>query len=135
MPAKKRPTKSDTPAKPVSVTPAVTPNAVVAAKKEAATPVTKAKPAAKRPAAKGKTVASTAAAVEAVAVAPVAPVTEKAVIEVPVVADSPATPVRSVISEDDIRRQAYLLSRGRRGPGDPIADWFEAERQLREQRA
>ena len=123
MPAKKRTTKNNTAPAAAPVTPAVTPETVIAAKKAAAEPVVKAtaaKPAAKRPAAR------TAKAPK---------VAEAAVIEVPVMSETAATPERVAITEDDIRRQAYLLSRSRRGAGDPIADWFEAERQLREGRA
>ena len=45
----------------------------------------------------------------------------------------PKTPVTSrTITQDDIARRAYDIyaSRGF-APGDPVADWHEAERQLR----
>lgn len=122
MPAKKRTTKNTTAPAAAPITPAVTPETALTARKAAAAPEAKtasAKPAAKRPAVKSTK----------------APVTEAAVIEVPVVADAAHAPVRRVVTEDDIRRHAYVISQGRKGPGDPIADWFEAERRLREQQA
>jgi hypothetical protein len=125
MPAKKRPTKSDSAPAAAPITPAVTPAPALASKKVAAEPAAKAaapadKPAAKRAAAKRKMAS---------------PVTEAAVIEVPVVAETKAAPERVAITEDDIRRHAFYLSQRRKGPGDPVADWLEAERSLRNQRA
>jgi hypothetical protein len=38
----------------------------------------------------------------------------------------------SSISEEDIRRRAYELYEARNGNGgDPVADWYDAERELR----
>jgi hypothetical protein len=38
-------------------------------------------------------------------------------------------------AEEDTRRRAYLIYRERAGtPGSPVADWFQAERSLREER-
>jgi hypothetical protein len=123
MPPKKRSTKNDSAPAATPVSPAVTPDKSLVAKKAAAAPAAKAAaatPAAKRPAAK-RTKA--------------APVTEAAVIAVPVVTETAAAPERVAISDDDIRRHAFYLSQRRKGPGDPVADWLEAERSLRNQRA
>lgn len=123
MPPKKRSTKKDSTPAATPVTPAVTPDKALVARKAAAEPAVKAraaKPAEKRPLTKR---------------AKAAPVTEAAVIAVPVVTETAATPERVAITEDDIRRHAFYLSQRRRGPGDPVADWLEAERSLRSQRA
>lgn len=45
--------------------------------------------------------------------------------------DQDASPGRSQ-DEDRIRRRAYEISQARHGaPGDPVADWTQAERELR----
>ncbi|MBC7894613.1 MAG: DUF2934 domain-containing protein [Cytophagaceae bacterium] len=125
MPPKKRSTKKDNAPAATPVTPAVTPDKALVSRKAAAEPAAKA--AAAKPPAK-RTVTATNNAKPT-------PVTEAAVIAVPVVTESSAAPERVAITEDDVRRHAFYLSQRRKGPGDPVADWLEAERSLRNQRA
>lgn len=124
MPPKKRTTKNDSAPTATPISPAVTPDKSLVAKKaaaaESAAKAAAAKPAARRPAA-------SRAKAERVA--------EAAVIQVPVLTETAAAPKRVAITEDDIRRHAFYLSQRRAGPGDPVADWLEAERSLRNQRA
>lgn len=72
-------------------------------------------------------------------VAPAAPVSESvlliddltiAVARAATTAEEETTTAR-VVTEDMIRQRAFYLSLERGRPGDPVADWLEAERSLR----
>ena len=43
---------------------------------------------------------------------------------------SPLTEISS-ISEARVRERAYEISLARKGPADPVADWFQAEQELK----
>lgn len=46
----------------------------------------------------------------------------------PVATETQAQPK---ISEEQIRRRAYEISRARKGPADPMVDWLQAETELK----
>ena len=50
-----------------------------------------------------------------------------------VTSEAPEVVVQIVsLTADDIARRAYFIALERGFPGDPVADWLQAERQLRE---
>lgn len=133
MPAKKRPTVTDSAApENVPATPAApTPSAPSkAASKKTAKPA--AKGVAKRSA---KSVAKAPATGATASVA--TPRTRRSSSPAPAQISgagapvAPAAPQRAAVSEEQIREHAYFLSLRRQGASDVVADWFEAERSLR----
>jgi hypothetical protein len=58
--------------------------------------------------------------------------TKKKTAKKPRAASAKARPMSDIlaVSETLVRERAYEISLARKGPSDPVADWFQAEREL-----